>query len=336
MAEISKKPIGAGPFKFVDYALDQGVRLERHAGYHEQGLPALDKVTFKLLGDDTSISAALRAKTVQMTWLKDPKVARNVAQSTPGLQSFPGVASRYIPIRFDLTSPPFNDLRVRRAMSLALDRRAIARTVLGEYGTVGTFPPPSQLGGYTGDGADLPYYKQDVAGARGLLKEAGLDSLTVPEFKIVAANQLDVQCAQVMKEQWAAAGINVTINPMEVGAIIKDFTGGAFKMAMVGTVWAPDPDVEVAQFYSKATSGKVPGIADAEIDALIEGCRIETNAEKRIGIYRQIQQRALDQVYVIVPYTYPLRWELTWDFVKGYEAMPSNARLTVRKTYLDQ
>ena len=335
-AELSRKPIGAGPLKFVEHVLDQEVRLEKHAGYYEPGLPLLDKVVFKLLGDDTSISAALRSKTVQITWLKDPKVAQNVAQSTPGLKSFPGVSSRYIPLRFDLTSPPFDDVRVRRAMSLALDRKAITRTVLGEYGTVGTFLPPSQLGGYTGDGSDLPYYTQDVAKARSLLKEAGHDTLTVPEFKIVAANQLDVQGAQVMKEQWAAAGINVTINPMEVGAIIRDFTGGNFKMAMVGTVWAPDPDSEVTQFYSKATSGKVPGIADAELDALIEQGRVETNQQRRVEIYKKIEQRALDQVYVIVPYTYPLRWELIWDFVKGYEVMPSNARLTVRKTSLDQ
>src|SRR5687767_14336411 len=105
-----------------------------------------------------------------------------------------------------------------------------------------------------------------------------------------------------MKEHWAAAGINVTINPMEVGAIIRDSTAGNYKMAMVGTVWAPDPDSEVGRFYSKTTSGKVPGIADAELDALIERGRVETNAQQRLAIYKQIEQRALDQVYIIVPY----------------------------------
>jgi peptide/nickel transport system substrate-binding protein len=334
--EISKKPVGTGPFKFVDYALDQEVRLEKHAGYYEKDLPYLDKVSFKLLGDDTSISAAVRAKTVQITWLKDPKVAQNVANSAPGLQSSPGVSSRYLPILFDLTSPPFNDVRVRRAMSLAIDRKAVAKTVLGDFGAVGTFLPPSQFAGYTGDGSDLPYYKQDVAMAKSLLKEAGMDTLTVPEFKVVAANALDVQCAQVMKEQWAAAGINVTINPMEVGAILKDFSAGTYKMAVVGGVWAPDPDAEVGRFYSKTTSSKVPGINDPDLDALIEKGRITTDTQQRVAIYKQIQQRVLDQVYVIVPYVYPLRWELTWNFVKGYEVMPSNARLTVRKTWLDQ
>lgn len=335
-AELSKKPVGAGPFKFVEHVLDQEVRLEKHAGYYEKDMPYLDKVTFKLLGDDTSISAALRSKTVQITWLKDPKVAQNVASGSPGLKSSPGVSSRYLPIQFDLASPPFNDVRVRRAMSLALDRKAIAKTVLGGYGAVGTFLPPSQFAGYTGDGSDLPYYAQDVAKAKSLLKEAGMDTLAVPEFKVVAANALDVQCAQVMKEQWAAAGINVTINPMEVGAILKDSSAGTYKMAVVGGVWTPDPDVEVGRFHSKTTSGKVPGINDPEMDALIEKGRVTTNTQQRADVYKQIQQRALDQVYVIVPYVYPLRWELTWDFVKGYEVMPSNARLTVRKTYLDQ
>jgi peptide/nickel transport system substrate-binding protein len=107
-------------------------------------------------------------------------------------------------------------------------------------------------------------------------------------------------------------------------------------MAVVGGVWAPDPDAEVGRFYSKTTSSKVPGINDPDLDALIEKGRITTDTQQRVAIYKQIQQRVLDQVYVIVPYVYPLRWELTWNFVKGYEVMPSNARLTVRKTWLDQ
>ena len=247
------------------------------------------------------------------------------------------MSSRYIPIFFDLTSPPFDDVRVRRAMSLALDRTTIVETVLGGYGSVGTFLPPAQLAGYTGDGSDLPYYTRDVEQARALLDEAGYgDGLTIPEFKIVAANQLDVQGAQVMVDQWSEAGIDVSVNPMEVGAILDDWSSGNYQMAMVGTVWTPDPDQEVDFFLSTAPFAQGMGIDDPELDELILQGRAETDPEARVEIYQQIQERVLDQVYTIVPYTYPLRWELRWNYVKGYEVMPSNARLTVRKTWLDQ
>lgn len=326
---------GTGPFRLVEHLLDQEVRMEKFEDYYEEGLPYLDGVTFRLLADDTSISAALQSETVHMAWLKDPKVAENVSRSAEGLQSVPGVSSRYLPIHFDLTAPPFNDVNVRRAMSLALDRSAIVQAVLGGFGSVGTFLPPSQLGGYTGDGSDLPYYTQDVEEAKRLLQEAGYDSLDVPEFKIVAANQLDVQCAQVMAQQWAAANINVTINPMEVGAILEDWRNGNYQMAVVGGVWRPDPSNEVSNFHSQSSFGQGMGINDPELDELIDEGLNTTDPDERVEIYKQIEQRVLDQVYVIVPYTYPLRWELLWDYVKGYDVMASNARISVRKTWLD-
>lgn len=332
--EIATQPVGTGPFAFDEYLLDQEVRLRRFDDYYVEGLPYFDEVVFRLLADDPSIAAALQSGTVQLGWLKNPLVAENVAKAAPDLRSVPGVSSRYIPIFFDVASPPFDDVRVRRAMSLALDRKTIVETVLGGFGSVGTFLPPSQLAGYVGDGSDLPYYTQDVEGARQLLDEAGIETLTVPEFKVVAANQLDVQAAQLMKEQWAAAGIEVTINPMEVGAILEDWQSGNFQMAMVGTVWSPDPNQEVEPFDSRASFGQGIGIADPEIDALIDQAKAEVDPERRVELYRQIEQRVLDQVYVIVPYTYPLRWELVNDSLAGYQVMPSNARLTLRATCL--
>ncbi len=333
--ELNSDAPGTGPFRFVEHVLDQEVRLEAFEDYYEEGLPYLDEVVFRLLGDDTSISAALTSESVHMTWLKDPMVAQNVAETTPGLESVPGVSSRYIPIFFDLEEPPFDDVRVRRAMSLALDRQAIVNGVLGEFGAVGTFLPPSQLGGYTGDGSDLPYYTRDVDEAMRLLEEAGYENLEVPEFKVVAANDLDVQASQIMQQQWADAGIDVNVNPMEVGAILDDWNSGNYKMVMVGLTWNADPDEEVVRFYSQSPFGSAMGIDDPEVDELIEEGRVEIEDDARIEIYHQIQERVLDQVYTIIPYAYPLRWELAWEYVRGYEVMPSNARLYVRQTWLD-
>lgn len=327
---------GTGPFRFIEHVLDQEVRLEAFPDYWEEGMPYLDAVTFRLLGDDTSISAALRSESVHITWLKDPKVAQNVSQSVESIESVEGVSCRYLPILFDLKEAPFNDVRVRRAMSLAIDRATVVQIVLGGFGQVGTFLPPSQLGGYIGDGSDLPYYTRDVEEAKRLLAEAGYpDGLDVPEFKVVAANALDVQCAQVMAEQWAEAGIRVTINPMEVGAILQDFSSGNFKMATVGGVWTPDPSNESARYHSSSPQGSAYGINDPEVDRLIDAGLAESDPDKRVEIYRELQTRILDQVYVITPYVYPLRWELIWNYVKGYDVMANNSRISVRKTWLD-
>ncbi len=332
--ELANEPVGTGPFAFVEHQLDQAVRLKRHEGYYEEGLPYVDEVVFQLLGDDTSIAAAIQSGSVDISWLKNPIIAKSLADSTPGLESTPGVSSRYLPIRFNVSEAPFDDVRVRRAMSLALDRQVLVDTVLGGYGAVGTFLPPSQLAGYEGDGSDLPYYTRDVEGAKALLAEAGYETLDIPEFKIVAANQLDVQCAQLMQAQWAEAGINVEINPMEVGALLEEWSAGNFQMASVGTVWTPDPNQEVVPFQSDSAMAQGLGLADPDLDALILEGRATADEAERVAIYEQIQELVLDQAYMLVPYVYPLRWELIWEQVEGYEVMPSNARLTVRETWL--
>lgn len=334
--QMNAEAPGTGAFRFIAHELDQEVRLEAFEDYWEEDLPYLDAVTFRLLGDDTSISAALRSESVHITWLKDPKVAQNVSDSVENIDSVEGVSCRYLPILFDLKEAPFDDVNVRRAMSLAIDRATIAQIVLGGFGQVGTFLPPSQLGGYIGDGSDLPYYTRDVDEAKRLLAEAGYpDGLDVPEFKVVAANALDVQCAQVMAEQWAEAGIRVTINPMEVGAILQDFSNGNFKLATVGGVWTPDPSNESARYHSTSPQGTAYGINDPEVDRLIDAGLEESDPDARVEIYQELQERILDQVYVITPYVYPLRWELVWNFVKGYDVMANNARISVRKTWLD-
>jgi peptide/nickel transport system substrate-binding protein len=138
-----------------------------------------------------------------------------------------------------------------------------------------------------------------------------------------------------MKEQWAEANINVTINPMEVGAILDDSRAGNYAMIMIGGVWQADPSNECSRFLSTGSTGTAMEINDTELDEMLKSGTIETDPEKRVAIYKEIEQHVLDQVYVIVPYTYPLRWELVWDYVKGYDVMASNARISVRHTWLD-
>jgi peptide/nickel transport system substrate-binding protein len=106
-------------------------------------------------------------------------------------------------------------------------------------------------------------------------------------------------------------------------------------MIMIGGVWQPDPSNEVARFLSTGSTGKAMEISDAELDELIVSGTTEIDPDARVEIYKQIEQHVLEQVYVIVPYTYPLRWELVWDYVKGYDVTAANSRMSVRKTWLD-
>ncbi len=338
--ELETKPVGTGPFMLDEYVLDQYVRLVRNPFYYEEGLPYLDRVEFKILGDEASKEAAMRSGSVDMTWFRDPRQATALAENVEGLISAPGIPSRYIPIRFSLCDEPFNDVRVRRAFSLAMDREQLVDVVIpSKYGGgVSGVLAPSSPYFWQGDPMDMPYYRRDVEKAKELLAEAGYpDGITIDEYKVVAANQLDVDGAQVLKEQWAEAGIDVNIVPMEVGQILDDFTKGNGNMIQVGYVWSPDPDLRLYQyFHPSADPAKAYCIDDPILGDLLDRGRTSVEPAERQEIYQEVQRHIADEAYWLVNYGYPLRWEMWQDYVKGYQNRPSNSRWALRTTWLDK
>lgn len=335
---LETHPIGTGPFMFDEYVLDQHVRLVRNPNYYEEGLPYLDAVEFKILGDEASKEAAIRSKSVDMAWFRDPRQAEAIAADLPDLISAPGIPSRHIYIRLNLCEEPFNDVNARRAISVAMDRQALVNTVIPpQYGgsVTGIIEPSSP---FALQGEDLPYYTHDVEQAKSLLAEAGYpDGITIEEYKVVAANQLDVDAAQVLEQQWAEAGINVNIVPMEVSQILADWDSGNGKMIQVGITWEPDPDNRLYNvFHSSSSVAQAFCINDPELDELLDRGRASSDRAERMEIYKAVQERIADQAYVLVLYGYPLRWETWFDYVKGYHNVPSNSRWHLRTTWLDK
>jgi peptide/nickel transport system substrate-binding protein len=153
---------------------------------------------------------------------------------------------------------------------------------------------------------------------------------------VVAANALDVQCAQVLQQQWAAAGIKVNIKPMETAPLIGLWLKGEYTLMSIALSWSPDPDAIVSRLLSTGAQGKGIGMADTQLDKMIEDARSILDNTKRAAAYQQIQKHIADQVYILQIYQYPLRWEAWWKYVKGYVALAANIRTFVRTTWIDK
>ena len=165
---------GSGPFKLVEYTPDVRVVLERHADYWEKDKPYLDQVEFRIIPDESSRLAAIRAGDVDMTVLKDPKNAR-LLRNDKGivLNDVPSFWRSASP--FNLARPPLNDVRVRQAISYAIDRQEIINTVLfGEGVVTGPLPPGEAEWAIPVNRENFPTYYPDLAKSRALLKEAGV------------------------------------------------------------------------------------------------------------------------------------------------------------------
>ncbi len=337
VGELATKPVGTGPFVFESYQPNQQFTLKANPDYYETGLPYLGEVVFRFFKDQASLTSALRSKAIDMTWFKDPKVSAQIVRASPDLMSAPGKTTRTFPIWLNLKAKPLDDVRVRRALSLATDRQACLQTVLGGSGKVGAMVPESHVGGYDGVG-EMPYYKTDIAAAKQLLAEAGHpNGIDLGDYICVAANPLDVACAQILQQQWAEAGIKVAIKPMETAPLIGMWLKGEFPTLLsVALSWSPDPDAIVSRILSTGTSGKALGMADTQLDAMIIEARTLLDRDKRAAAYMAIQRRINDQAYVLDIYQYPLRWEAWWNYTKGYVPLAANIRTFVRTTWIDK
>lgn len=335
--DLDENPNGTGPFMFESYAPNQQFVLTANPNYYEEGLPYLDKVVFKFFKDQSALASALRSKAIDMTWLKNPKVAALITKSSPDLVSAPGQTSRTFPVWFNHKAAPMNDVNVRRALSLATDRNAVLQTVLGGSGKVGAMLPESQIGGYDGE-SELPYYNHDVAEAKKLLAEAGYpDGIDLGDYIVVAANALDVAASQILQQQWAEAGIKVNLKPMETAPLLDMWVKGTYPTLLsVAMGWSTDPDAILQRLSSRTSFGKAQGMDDAEMDQMIADARAETDPEKRAERNMEIQRRIADQAYVLQVYQYPLRWESWWDYVNGYEPLAANIRSFVRTAWIDK
>lgn len=333
---LNTNPVGTGPFVFESYEANRQFTLKANPAYYEEGQPYLESVQFRFFKDQASLASALRSRAIDMTWFKDPKVSAQIVRTAPDLVSAPGKTTRTFPVWLNMKARPLSDVRVRRALSLATDRNACLQTVLGGSGKVGAMIPETQVGGYDGV-SELPYYKTDAAAARKLLAEAGHpNGIDLGDYIVVAANALDVQCAQILQQQWAAAGIKVTIKPMETAPLLARWANGEYGILSVALAWSPDPDAILSRMTSDNRYGKSMGMADAALDKMIVDARSLLDDARRAEAYQRIQRHIADQAYVLQIYQYPLRWEAWWNHVQGYVALASNIRSFVRTTWVNK
>jgi peptide/nickel transport system substrate-binding protein len=223
-----KAPVGTGPFKLVSFTPGEQSVFKRYGGYWQSGRPYLDEVVITDYSDETSQVSALQAGQVDVANLLSADVisdlqgrGRNVLISKGG---------GWNPFTMRVDTAPFNDVRVRQAMRLIVDRPQMLDLVFGGYGTLG-----NDVFGIWAAEYDhrLPQRHQDIDQAKSLLKAAGQEGMTV---ELVTADLAAgaVLSAEVFAQQAAQAGIKVKVNQVTV----SDFYGPSYlKWAFAQDFW---------------------------------------------------------------------------------------------------
>jgi len=212
-----KKPIGTGPFRLQSFTAGQQSAFLRNEHYWRDGEPHLDKLIIIDFPDDNARVNAMLSS--QVDAIDNVPVALiEVLKTDPRLKVMVSATGSWLPFTMRVDKPPFDDVRVRQAMRLAVDRKQMIRQVLSGQGQVGNDMYAPYDPGYN---SDLPQRKQDIAEAKKLLKSAGKQDLQV-ELVTSPIQAGIVQAAQVFAKQAKQAGIGVKIRRVDTGTFFGD------------------------------------------------------------------------------------------------------------------
>lgn len=319
---FSRKPVGAGPYRLKSWEAGSRLTLEASSTYFE-GKPHISEVVYRIIPDISTMFLETRAGKLDVMNLTPQQYLRQTSGKPWDTEyhKYRYLSSAYVFMGFNMMHPFFQDVRVRRAISCAIDRDGIVKGVLMGQG-VSAFGPYKP--GSWAYHASLQPVKQDVAVAKALLAEAGfvdkdgsgmLQKDGKPFAFTILTNQGNEQrilTATVIQSQLRAVGIDVRIRTVEWAAFIKEFVDkGRFDAVILGWTITQDPDIYEVWHSSKARSGglNMTRYKNADVDALLEQARATPDMKKRKALYDRLQEVLAEEqpyCFLFVPYSLPV------------------------------
>lgn len=298
-------PIGTGPFRFVEWRRGQFMQFDRNEDYWKDGLPYLDRIIARFIPDAATRTAAIETGETHVTAynhiatedLEYLSQLPHIDVTTDGYEMMPSVTF----LIFDTTRPPFDDVRVRQAVSYAIDRQFIIDAVYNGFGTPGTSPMSSKMIWHTED--VRRYDVEDrIERANALLDEAGYPrSENGTRFQIVhdiqPYGETWLRFGEIVVQHLAEIGIDVRIRYEDTPTwLTRIYTNYDFTMTSTSYFNFSDPVIGVHRGYH--SNQIVPGTvfvnasrwSSPETDALMDEAAFETELDTRKALYDEFQQ----------------------------------------------
>jgi len=332
-----KNIMGSGPFTFVEYVAGSHWVGKKNPNYYMKERPYLDGYKAVFIRDTAPRVAAIRSGQALIEFRGFNPAARDDIVKALGnkvvVQESPWTCNLTVTINNE--KKPFDDARVRRALTLAIDRqeasKALSQISLMKFvGGLFRPGPDSQFATPEAELAKLAGFGKNIEAARKearrLLKEAG-----VPEgFSFTLKNRNVKEPYEVtgvfVIDQWRQIGLNVTHVPQEGGPYFNDFRQGNFDTGIdFACDFMDEPDLQLQKFLSSDKSPiNYARYKDSVLDDLYDKQSRATNAKERLKLLRQFEKRVLDeQVYQF----HVLWWQRIiphWAKVKGWKITPNH------------
>jgi peptide/nickel transport system substrate-binding protein len=305
--DMRTKPIGTGPFKFVEFKRNESVRLAKNPDYWKKGLPRLDGIEYRVIDNRSTRILAFIAGDLDLTFVSDVTVAglKDISAKAPSAICQFVPSNNTINMIVNSGAPPFDKPEIRKAMALALDRNAF-NTILAEgKSSIGVVMLPGPEGKWAMPPemlATIPGYNPDVqkniAEARAIMEKLGYSSTNPLKVKVATRNiPLYRDPAVIFIDQMKKIHIEGELEVVDstiwhAKVQRKDYSVG---LNTTG-VGVDDPDVNLVENYTCKSDRNYTGYCNEEVDRLIFAQSRETDPEKRKQLLWQAERKIAEDV----------------------------------------
>ena len=286
-------PVGAGPFVFQSWQVGGDFVATKNATYWQEGKPALDGFTHRTIADANSLVLALQSGEIDASNYPAPTLKAEL-EKNPDLTILVPPFTSPNGWMFNTENQYLADVRVRRAIAMALDTERFAADFLLGLGAPGNGPIAPDSWAHDPNLQRIPY---DVEGAKALLAEAALPEGTELRFLVNSGNVLREDWLAFSQQALEAIGITVVPEAIEYATLVdrvtvsQDYDACGVDFAGV----TAEPSELYDQFHS-TSPGNYMNYSNPELDALLEQARQELDIEAAKGIYAQIQALIIAEV----------------------------------------
>lgn len=308
-------PPGTGPFTCSEYKTGRRMKFKKFTGFREKGLPYLDEVTIERIPDEMVRYTALRsgeldwAMNIPNAELASRSKGKPVFNTTFDAQNYKILVDDFnlmAALGMNQRIKPLDDIRVRKAIALALKRDEIAKFAFDGLGVAADQSYSERNSPFWIE--DMPqWYERNTEESRKLLADAGFSKGLDLEINVATSNAQGRKAAQVIQQQLKVVGINLKINILDKAGYwpIRRKSRQQLQFDYIGNYFEYDLDSMATFFISpdklpkKAAWRNGAGYANEEVDQLFTKARREMNFNKRLQMYRRIFEiNKRDVVYI--------------------------------------
>ncbi|MCW8346418.1 ABC transporter substrate-binding protein [Vibrio sp. ZSDZ65] len=347
-------PIGSGPMTTVKYVKPQQVELCRNPNYYLANLPHLDCITYRSYNDNSQIQPALIKGEIDWGSNFIADIETTFVAQNPSEHHFWYPANDAIHLYVNTKEEPFNDIRVRQALSMALDREAIVDIAAYGYptanfnvGGIGELYMSSIDKRVNDKFSELTRY--DVDKAKALLDEAGIKdrngdgfrddkSGNTVEFDIEVVNGWTdwIQVVQMVSEYYEEVGIKAKVKTVDWAVYDSNLKDSNYKMSINWSMVATNPILAYQEYFSTSRIGKTwhagHGVNSAEIDQLIESFGKTGDKAKQQAILSELQAFTAENLPFIPLFSNPTWFQYNSTKIVGW---PSEKNPYIQPVWYD-